>query len=106
MLYDAFHDVEIYRAGGAPASSSIPQTLVGNICESGDILAKGRELPEINEGDILGFLDAGAYCYTMSSSYNQRVRPAEILITENGEIRPIRHRESIADLQALITPLG
>ena len=74
------------------------QTVVGNICESGDILAKDRELPEIVEGDVLGILDAGAYGFTMSSNYNQRLRPAEVLIQSDGTARLIRRRESPDDL--------
>ncbi len=98
MLYDAFHDIEIYRPGGPQDGPDMPQTIVGNICESGDILAKSRMLPEVREGDILGMLDAGAYGHTMSSNYNQRLRPAEVLITANGEPRLIRRRDTIDDL--------
>ncbi|MDR1124443.1 MAG: diaminopimelate decarboxylase [Deltaproteobacteria bacterium] len=106
MLYDSFHDVEIYRQGNpAPDSRTMPQTLVGNICESGDILARDRELPEVQEGDVLGFLDAGAYCFAMSSNYNQRVRPAEILIDRAGKVKLIRRREVPEDLIAMVTPL-
>jgi len=72
--------------------------VVGNICDSGDILAKHRDLPGITEGDILCILDAGAYGYSMSSSYNNRPRPAEILISETGVARLIRRRETIEDL--------
>lgn len=100
MLYDAFHDVEIYREGGNPDSSACVQTIVGNICESGDILAKERLLPPMREGDILGILDAGAYGYVMSSTYNQRLRPAEVLIDANGAARCIRRRETLEDLLA------
>lgn len=106
MLYDSFHDIEVYRMGSSKADENpIPQTVVGNICESGDILAKDRPLPEIKTGDILGFLDAGSYCYAMASSYNQRVRPAEILITTEGKVKLIRRRESIEELKQLITPV-
>jgi diaminopimelate decarboxylase len=83
----------------------MPQTLVGNICESGDILARDRELPEVQEGDVLGFLDAGAYCFAMSSNYNQRVRPAEILIDRASKVKLIRRREVPEDLIATVTPL-
>lgn len=107
MLYDAFHDVEIYRKCALPHDAPcMPQTIVGNICESGDILAKHRDLPEIFTGDVLGFLDAGAYCYAMASSYNQRVRPAEVLIQSDGSLKLIRRRETTADLTSLVPPLG
>lgn len=104
MLYEAFHDVEIYRSGGGKPELCMPQTIVGNICESGDILAKDRELPEMKQGDVVGLLDAGAYCYAMASSYNQRCRPAEVLIESSGKVRLIRERESVDDLIRLIPP--
>lgn len=106
MLYDAFHDVEIYgREGNDAARSELPQTIVGNICESGDVLVKDYKLPEVQKGDVLGFLDAGAYCYAMASPYNQRVRPAEVLIKSDGSLKLIRRRETIEDIQAMIPPL-
>ncbi len=100
-MYDSFHDVEIYREDGAPVEGTMLQSIVGNICESGDIIAKDRELPEIMEGDIIGMLDAGAYGYVMSSPYNQRLRPAEVLIQSDGHPRLIRRRETIEDLLAM-----
>lgn len=107
MLYGAFHDVEIYRnEAGAKTEPEMPQTIVGNICESGDILHKDYVLPEMQQGDIVGFLDAGAYCFSMASTYNQRVRPAELLILSSCEIKLIRRREAIEDLLVAIPPLG
>jgi diaminopimelate decarboxylase len=97
VLYDAHHDIEIYRVGGKD-SGPLPQTVVGNICESGDILAENRELPEIRIGDILGVLDAGAYGFAMCSNYNLRLRPAEVLIRADGSCRMIRRRDSLDDL--------
>ncbi len=98
MLYDSFHDIEIFRENGAPDDQLMPQTVVGNICESGDILARERELPELREGDALAMLDAGAYGFTMASTYNQRLRPAEVLIGADGSARLIRRRETLEDL--------
>ncbi len=100
VLYDAFHDVEIYPAGNEPRQEML-QTIVGNICESGDILAKDRSLPEIAVGDIIGVLDAGAYGHAMSSNYNQRLRPAEVLIAEDGGEKLIRRRDTLEDLLAV-----
>jgi len=99
-MYDSHHDIEVYRLNAQPDNNLIPQTIVGNICESGDILAKKRPLPLIKEGDILGILDAGAYGYVMSFTYNQRLRPAEVLINSQGQARCIRRRETIQDLLA------
>lgn len=101
MLYDAHHDIEVYREDGEPSDLSLPQTVVGNICESGDIMAKNRMLPALEEGDVLGVLDAGAYGYVMSSTYNQRLRPAEVLIDLEGRPKLIRRRETLEDLLAL-----
>lgn len=97
-MYDSFHDIEIYRENGEPDPTLVEQTVVGNICESGDILAKKRPLPLIEEGDVLGVLDAGAYGFVMSSSYNQRPRAAEVLITSDGTPKLIRRRETVEDL--------
>lgn len=99
MMYDSFHDVELYAAerGHRPI---MLQTIVGNICESGDILAKDREMPEAVEGDIVGVLDAGAYGQSMSSNYNFRARPAEALIREDGSATLIRRKDTVEDMLA------
>lgn len=108
MLYDAFHDVEIYRARDEASARSgaeeapVEQTLVGNICESGDILARKRLLPRLREGDIIAMLDAGAYGFSMASNYNQRLRPAEVLVGADGRARLIRRRETPEDLAATL----
>lgn len=99
MLYDSWHDILVYRDGKPVGSGeTAPVTVVGNICESGDIIAKGRLLPPLERNDILAVLDAGAYGYAMSSNYNNRLRPAEVLIRPDGEAVLIRRRETFADL--------
>jgi len=98
VMYDSHHDVEIYREGHKCSTQKETVIIVGNICESGDIIANNRELPEIFEGDILGILDAGAYGYSMSSNYNNRLRPAEVLIRQDGSHVLIRRREILEDL--------
>lgn len=98
VMYDSWHDVEIYREDGEDTGRREEISVVGNICESGDIIAKKRMLPEILENDIIGVLDAGAYGYAMSSNYNNRLRPAEVLIQEDGKARLIRRRDTIEDL--------
>ena len=100
-MYDSFHDLEIYPSDASPRRE-MQQTVVGNICETGDILAKDRLLPEVKEGDIIGVLDAGAYGHAMSSSYNQRFRSAEVLICADGSARLIRRRETADDLLSVI----
>jgi diaminopimelate decarboxylase len=98
ILYDSYHEIEVY--GKNPKTGKKPEkfTVVGNICESGDILAKDRVLEEIHEGDIMGVLDAGAYCMVMSSNYNCRLRPPEVLIKPNGEDVLIRKADKLEDL--------
>ena len=71
---------------------------MGNICESGDIIAEDRLLPPIGEGDILGIMDAGAYGYAMASNYNNRLRPAEVLIKADGSDILIRRRDTLDDI--------
>lgn len=101
VMYGSFHDVEIYGADKS-ARPVMEQTLVGNICESGDILAKERLWPELHEGDVVAVLDAGAYGFSMASSYNTRFLPAEVLITEAGEAKLIRRRQTLDDLTAAL----
>lgn len=72
-------------------------TVCGNICESGDIFARDREISKINEGDILAILNAGAYGYSMASNYNTRPLPAEVMV--NGDnVKLIRRRENFEEL--------
>lgn len=96
VMYDSHHDIEVYSE--TPAAETKAVTVVGNICESGDILAKDRVLPIVKEGDLLGIMDAGAYGFSMSSNYNNRLKPAEILIQEDGTPRLIRRRDTFDDL--------
>lgn len=98
VMYNSHHDIEIYRESDKASSQTEAVTVVGNICESGDIIAKERVMPEIYEGDILGILDCGSYGYAMSSNYNNRLRPAEVLLKENGEVQVIRRKDTLEDL--------
>ncbi|MCL1843985.1 MAG: diaminopimelate decarboxylase [Defluviitaleaceae bacterium] len=108
-LYDAYHDIEIYRnnadgenSGTGKIDTSNQQiiNIVGNQCESGDYIAKERKLPQLVEGDVLGVLDAGAYGYSMSCQYNHRPRPAEILIQQDNTLKLIRRRDTHEDIIA------
>ena len=71
--------------------------VVGPICENADFLAKKRVLPKLEEGDVLAVLNAGAYGFSMSSQYNARPRPAEVLINK-GKAEVIREREDFNNL--------
>ncbi|MGP1587080.1 MAG: diaminopimelate decarboxylase [Treponemataceae bacterium] len=98
-MYDSWHDIEVLRNGKTVSRDClIMQTVTGNICESGDILAKDRLLPKIQENDLLCILDSGAYGYSMCSSYNSRPRPAEVMIYTDSSVKLIRRRETIEDL--------
>ncbi|MCQ2590809.1 MAG: diaminopimelate decarboxylase [Treponema sp.] len=101
-MYDSWHDVEVIREGKVVARDNlIEQTVTGNICESGDILAKARPLPQIKRGDLACLLDTGAYGWSMCSTYNSRPRPAEVMICKDGTVKQIRRRETIEDLMGL-----
>lgn len=105
IMYDSYHGVEIFRESDKKSEKNEEVTIVGNICESGDILANHRNLPEIFENDLLCVLDAGAYGHVMSSNYNNRLRPAEVLIRENNEIVLIRERDTLDDIISKQIPL-
>jgi len=77
LLYGAYHHV---RNVSNPEGKLIEYDIYGNICESGDIFAKARLISEIREGDILSIENAGAYCYSMGSTYNLRPMPAEVIV--------------------------
>jgi diaminopimelate decarboxylase len=72
--------------------------IVGPVCETGDFLGKDRELA-IREGDLLAVRSAGAYGFSMSSNYNSRPRPAEVMV-DGEQAHLVRARESLADLYA------
>ena len=93
MFYDAWHTIiNISNSSGDMKR----YTITGNICET-DTFATNREVNEIREGDYLIFHNAGAYCFEMSSNYNSRFKPAEILV-ENSIARVIRKADSFDDL--------
>lgn len=92
--YHAHHEVVVARDRGRPSK---PVDVVGPICETGDFLALGRRLPDVNPGDILAILGAGAYGFVMASTYNARPRPPEIL-ADDGGWAIARPRETIEDL--------
>lgn len=94
-LYGAHHEVLPIREAAGDAQVA---DLVGPVCESGDFFARDRALAA-ETGDLLAILDAGAYGMSLSSNYNTRPRPAEILV-EAGEARLIRRRETLDDLLA------
>jgi diaminopimelate decarboxylase len=101
-LYQAHHG--IVPVTQPRTAASITADIVGPVCESGDFFARDRTLPRTRPGDLLLILDAGAYGLALSSNYNTRPRPAELLIdsakTGPAAARLIRRRETIKDLLA------
>ncbi|MFZ5942353.1 MAG: diaminopimelate decarboxylase [Bacteroidota bacterium] len=93
MFYDAYHDIVNVSN---PEGKTRIYTVVGYICET-DTFGWNRKISEISEGDFLMFRNAGAYCFSMSSNYNSRYKPAEILI-HKGKDYLIRQRETLNDL--------
>lgn len=93
MFYDAFHEIINISNLHGPSSE---YTIVGNICET-DYFARNREISEISEGDLLVFMNAGAYGFSMSSNYNSHFRPPEVMV-QNGTSQLIRRRETFEDL--------
>jgi diaminopimelate decarboxylase len=93
MMYDAYHHILNVSNTAGPEKT---YTVVGYICET-DTFGSDRPLSEVREGDILAFKNAGAYGFSMSSNYNSRPRPAEVLIV-NGKAHLIREREKFEDI--------
>lgn len=94
-LYQAHH--EIVPVEVRPETSREVTDIVGPVCETGDFFARDRSLPEVEEGDLLAILDAGAYGMSLASNYNTRPRPAEVLV-HGKTAKLIRKRETFRDL--------
>ncbi len=93
-LYGAFHEIlPVVRS----RADNLLVDVVGPICETGDFMARDRMLPAVHQGDLLAIMSSGAYGFTMSSNYNSRPRPAEVLVT-GREFSVIRRREQYRDL--------
>ena len=93
MFYGAYHEMENISN---PSGEKRNYNVVGNICET-DNFAENRSIAEISEDDLLVFKNAGAYCFEMSSNYNARFKPAEVMV-KDGESFLIRRREEMEDL--------
>lgn len=94
-LYQAHHEIVPVKqpSGGKPVKADI----VGPVCESGDFFARNRDVPPVQPGDLLAILTAGAYAFSLSSNYNSRPRPCELLV-EGGCVHLARRRETFEDL--------
>ena len=96
-MYDSYH--HIVDASKMDAENTQEVDIAGNVCESGDLFARDRPMPDVEEGDVLGILNAGAYGFTMSSNYNSRPLASEVLVTD-GKCSLVRERETFEDLYA------
>ncbi|MET1124367.1 MAG: diaminopimelate decarboxylase [Archaeoglobaceae archaeon] len=97
VMYNAYHRVAVANKMSQPASEVY--TVVGPICESGDVIARDRKLPKVEKGDLIAIFDTGAYGFAMSSQYNGRLRCAEVLVS-GSRWWVTRDRESYGDLLA------
>ena len=93
-LYGSFHGIQAVKTAG---SGKIKADIVGPICESGDFLAKDREVESLSHGDLLAVMSAGAYGFSMSSTYNSRPRVAEVMV-KGSRFNVIRRRDTYEDL--------
>ena len=93
-LYEAYHQIEPV---GKPRPGAISTDVVGPVCESGDVFCHDRSLAPLEKGDRVAILSAGAYGFSMSSNYNTRPRPAEVLVT-GTKAKVVRPREKVAAL--------
>jgi diaminopimelate decarboxylase len=107
-MYGSHHEISVIKRNGTLAGGPAQPTVVGGpLCESGDVFTQGqgglvvpRDLPEAEVGDWVVLHDAGAYAASMASNYNTRTLAPEILLAD-GEIRPIRRRQALAELLEL-----
>jgi len=94
-LYDAYHQMYVVNRLNVREKEKV--NIVGQVCENIDILARDREMPITEEGDLIAVLNAGAYGFSMSSNYNTRPRAAEVLVRA-GEDFLMREREDLTDI--------
>ncbi len=95
VMYGAYHRVAV--ANKMESEPEETYTVVGPVCESGDVIAEDRKLPRVEKGDLLAIFDTGAYGFAMSSQYNGRLRCAEVLV-DGDRYHIIREAESYSDL--------
>lgn len=96
-LYDAYHHIALTEPSQVVGAQTKPYDVVGPVCECADYLGKGRYLEEPHIGCGAAVFDVGAYCASMGSNYNMRLRPAEVLVSQN-KWRIIRNPDTLEDL--------
>ncbi|HZP44349.1 MAG TPA: diaminopimelate decarboxylase [Candidatus Binataceae bacterium] len=95
VLYEAYHEIRpvVARDGARILTADV----VGPVCESGDFFARERDLPEVQSGDLLAVMSAGAYGFVMASNYNSRPRPAEVIVSGSNYL-VVRERDTFEDI--------
>lgn len=99
-MYGAYHHITVLGKENEPADTTVD--VVGSLCENNDKFAIERSLPKIERGDLLAIHDAGAHGHAMGFQYNGKLRSAELLLQENGEVRQIRRAETYDDYFATL----
>ena len=99
-LYGAYHHLTVFGKEDKPKNTVVD--VVGALCENNDKFAVQRELPEIEDGDLLVIHDTGAHGHAMGFNYNGRVRPKELLLCTDGSVELIRREETLEDLFATL----
>ena len=95
-----YHHITVLGKENAPATTKVE--VVGSLCENNDKFAIDRMLPKVNRGDLLVIHDAGAHGHAMGFNYNGKLRSAELLLRENGEVIEIRRAETLTDYFATV----
>ena len=99
-MYGAYHHITVVgKENGLPVTK---YDVTGSLCENNDKFAIDRELPEMEPGDIVVIHDAGAHGHAMGFNYNGKLKSAELLLRENGEVVQIRRAETITDYFATL----
>lgn len=94
-MYDAYHHITLLGKGD---HGEYTYNVTGSLCENNDQFAKGRNLPQIQIGDIIAIHTTGAHGHAMGFNYNGKLRPAEFLVYPDGRIEKIRREETPEDL--------
>jgi diaminopimelate decarboxylase len=100
-LYEAYHHIDV--VGKEDQEKSEVYDVVGSLCENNDKFAVQRELPPIDDGDLIVIHDSGAHGHAMGFQYNGRLRPKELLLKADGSVELIRRAETVNDYFATLT---
>ena len=99
-LYEAYHHIDVIGKTDQPATETYD--VAGSLCENNDKFAVQRQLPPIEDGDLLAIHDTGAHGHAMGFQYNARLRPKELLLRSDGTVELIRREETIEDYFATL----